>query len=297
MVEILVSDNPKISVIIASYNHAPYVESSIRSVMAQTYSNIELLVIDDGSTDGSVEVIEQLQREFGFYFVAQKNQGLSRTLNMAIARSTGEYVAPFGSDDIMLPGRLALQIEYMRDKPEVGICAGAVTKIGADGMPLGNDKPPYWRRLDFDDIFLNRKPGSPAATLLFRREVLDAVQGFDPDISLEDLYIELKVTRAGWFIDVLGEVLALYRVHESNTYKNYRFMVESVLATFSCFNDHPAYQQVCNEYRNSMFLKCASRDKVLALKLLRELPLSAWDRKTLRGIYRLLRSDVDRDYR
>ena len=288
--EILVSTvpYPKVSVIIASYNHAPYIEASIRSVMAQTYPDIELLVVDDGSSDDSVAVIERLQREFDFDFKVQDNQGLSRTLNAAIARSSGEYVAPFGSDDIMLPNRLALQVEYMRDKPEVGICAGSVTSIGPDGAPLGNDKPPYWRRLDFDDVFLNRKPGSPAATLLFRREALEEVGGFDPDIRLEDLVIELKITHAGWFIDVLGEALAFYRVHSSNTYKNYPFMVENVLMTFSRFSDHPAYEQVCANYRNSMFLKCARQDKALARRLLRELPLRAWDGKTIKGLYRLL---------
>lgn len=286
---------PKVSVIIASYNHARYIEASIRSVMAQTYPDIELLVVDDGSSDDSVAVIERLQREFDFDFKVQGNQGLSRTLNAAIARSSGEYVAPFGSDDIMLPNRIALQVEYMRGKPEVGICAGSVTSIGPDGEPLGNDKPPYWRRLDFDDIFLNRKPGSPAATLLFRREALDAVGGFDPHIRLEDLVIELKITHAGWFIDVLGETLAFYRVHASNTYKNYPFMVENVLMTFSRFSDHPAYEQVCANYRNSMFLKCARRDKVLARKLLRELPLRAWDGKTIKGLYRLLLPSRSRD--
>lgn len=288
--EILVSNDlyPKVSVIIASYNHAPYIEASIRSVMAQTYPNIELLVVDDGSTDDSVAVIERLQGEFGFDFKVQANQGLSRTLNAAIARSTGEYVAPFGSDDIMLPGRLAAQVDYMRGKPEVGICAGSVTSIGPDGKPFGNDKPPYWRRLDFEDVFLNRKPGSPAATLLFRREALEAVGGFDPEVRLEDLIIELKITRAGWFIDVLGEVLALYRVHASNTYKNYPFMVDNVLLTFSRFSDHPAYEQVCNNYRSSMFLKCARRDKRLAIRLLRELPITAWDARTVRGLVRLL---------
>lgn len=256
--------------------------------MAQTYPNLELLVVDDGSTDGSVKVIKGLQKEFGFDFEAQSNQGLSRTLNAAIARSNGEYIAPFGSDDVMLPGRLATQVEYIHDKPEVGICAGSVSCIGPDGVPLGNDKPPSWRRLDFEDIFLNLRPGPPAATLLFRREALEAVGGFDPEVRLEDLIIELKITRAGWFIDVLDEVMALYRVHATNTYKNYPFMVDNVLRTFSRFSDHPAYEQVCNNYRNSMFLKCSQRDKELALRLLKDLPLKAWDGRTLRGLLRLM---------
>ncbi|MFX5756325.1 alpha-1,3-rhamnosyltransferase, partial [Acinetobacter baumannii] len=88
--------------------------------------------------------------------------------------------------------------------------------------------------------------------------------GFDPDIRLEDVYIELAVTKAGYVIDILGEVLAQYRKHPTNTYKNARFMVDNVFKTYSQFSDHPDYEQVIMRFRNSMFLKCSNRDKVLA---------------------------------
>lgn len=280
-------EQPLVSVIIASYNHGPYIEASIASVLAQTYDNIELLVVDDGSSDDSVERIQRLQRLHGFDFRVQKNQGLSRTLNETVARARGELITPFGSDDVMLPQRLALQVAYMQGKPEVGICAGNIEEIDALGNSRGEPRELQLRRLDFDDVFLNRKAGAPAPTLMFRREALAKVGGFDPQIRLEDLYIQLKITRAGYFVDILGEVLAQYRVHGSNTYKNYRFMVDNVLRTYAQFSDHPAYQQVCNSFRSSMLLKCARQDKSLARELLAELPLRSWDRKTLRGLWRL----------
>ncbi|MFO5782793.1 alpha-1,3-rhamnosyltransferase, partial [Klebsiella pneumoniae] len=114
-----------------------------------------------------------------------------------------------------------------------------------------------FRRLDFDDLFLDRKPGPMAPTLMFRREALEMVGGFDPDIRLEDVYIELAVTKAGYVIDILGEVLAQYRKHPTNTYKNARFMVDNVFKTYSQFSDHPDYEQVIMRFRNSMFLKCS----------------------------------------
>jgi alpha-1,3-rhamnosyltransferase len=280
-------EQPLVSVIIASYNHGPYIEASIESVLAQTYPNIELLVIDDGSTDDSVERIQRLQQIHGFDFRVQKNQGLSRTLNETIARARGELITPFGSDDVMLPQRLALQVAYLQGKPEVGICAGNIEEIDASGHSRGAPRPLQLRRLDFDDVFLNRQPGAPAPTLLFRREALAKVGGFDPLIRLEDLYIQLKITRAGYFVDILGEVLAQYRVHGSNTYKNYRFMVDNVLRTYAQFSDHQDYAEVCARFRNSMLLKCARQDKALARELLAELPVRRWDRKTLRGLWRL----------
>ena len=135
---------------------------------------------------------------------------------------------------------------------------------------------------------MDRKPGAPAPTLLFRREALERVGGFEPDLRLEDLMIELKITHAGYFIDILGEPLALYRVHDSNTYKNYRFMVDNVLKTYARFSDHPAYPEVCARYRNSMLLKCARSDRALAWALLREIPPRFWRWKTLRGLARML---------
>lgn len=280
-------EQPLVSVIIASYNHGPYIEASIASVLAQTYGNIEFLVVDDGSSDDSVERIQRLQRLHGFDFIVQKNQGLSRTLNESIARVRGDLIVSFGSDDVMLPQRLALQVAYLRDKPEVGICAGNIEEIDELGNSRGAPRELQLRRLDFDDVFLNRQVGAPAPTLMFRREALARVGGFDPQIRLEDLLIQLKITRAGYFVDILPDVLAQYRVHGSNTYKNYRFMVNNVLRTYAQFSDHPAYGWVCNSFRNSMLLKCARQDKQLARELLAELPLRSWDRKTLRGLWRL----------
>ena len=282
------TDEPLVSVFIASYNHAPYIEASILSVLEQTYQNIELLVVDDGSTDDSVERILKLQKQHNFDFHSQPNQGLAKTLNDCIARSHGSLIAPFGSDDIMLPERITIQVAYMQDKPEVGICGGNTQIIGANGESLEKRNKKYvHRRLNFDDVFLNTKPGVPAPTLFFRREALEAVGGFDTEIRLEDLLIALKITHAGYVIDVLEDVLAKYRVHDSNTYKNYQFMIDNVLKTYAKYQDHPAYSKVRLRFINSMALKCARNDKALTRQLLKQLPLRSWNSKTLRAIFRL----------
>lgn len=287
-----VSETPLVTVIIASYNHARYVEESINSVLMQTYKKIELLVIDDGSTDDSPALLKRLQAQHGFDLQLQANQGLARTLNDAIARARGNLIVPFGSDDIMLPHRIATQVAYMKDKPDVGICSANIETIDQDGRIMGareqrNRNLPF-RRLDFDDMFLDRKPGPMAATLMLRREALEKVGGFNPQIRLEDVYIELAIARAGYFIDVLGEVLAQYRDHPNNTFKNGRFMVNNVLMTYAVFRDHPQYEQVCMRFRNSMLLKYANRDKKLAREILAEIPAKYWNKKTLRGVFRLI---------
>ncbi|HEN8713156.1 TPA: glycosyltransferase [Pseudomonas putida] len=287
-----VTDTPLVTVIIASYNHARYIEASINSVVNQTYKNIELLVVDDGSKDDSPAVLKRLQAQHGFDLRFQANQGLARTLNDAIARAKGDLIVPFGSDDIMLPHRIATQVEYMHSKPEVGICSANIETIDHDGKVMGareqRKRNLPFRRLDFDDLWLDRKPGPMAATLMLRREALEKVGGFNADIRLEDVYIELSIARAGYYIDVLGEVLAQYRDHPTNTFKNGRFMVDNVLKTYAHFKDHPQYEQVCMKFRNSMVLKYANRDKQLTREILADIPLKYWNRKTLRGLWRLL---------
>lgn len=282
---------PLVSVIIASYNHAPYIEACILSVVRQSYPHIELLVIDDGSTDDSVELIERLRQQYGFDFRIQRNQGLTHTLNGAIARATGSLIVPFGSDDIMMPERIAKQVAYIWDKPEVGICAGNIELIDSKGQLFPEKRQRRdiaFRRMDFEDVFMERKPYSPAPTLMFRKEALEKVGGFDTQIRLEDLLIELKITHAGYYIDCLNEVLAQYRKHESNSSKNTRFMVDSILHTYAQFQDHPQYEFVRTRFLNSMFLKCSNRDRAYARQLLRQIPFRRWNKKTWRGLGRLL---------
>lgn len=289
--------HPLVTVIVASYNHGSYIEQCILSVVKQTYPNIELLVIDDGSTDDSVKRLERLQRQYGFDLRVQKNKGLTHTLNEAIARAKGSLIAPFGSDDIMMPERISKQVAYMQGKPEVGICAGNIELIDSNGrlFPESRQRREIaFRRLDFDDVFMERKPYPPAPTLLFRKEALERVGGFDPEIRLEDLLIELKVTHAGYFIDCLGEVLAQYRKHGSNSSKNTPFMIDSILRTYALFQDHPQYEFVRARFLSSMFLKCSNRDRGYARQLLRQIPFRRWNKKTWRGLARLIFSPLEK---
>jgi alpha-1,3-rhamnosyltransferase len=278
-----------VTVIISSYNHGPYIEQSISSVLQQTYSNLELLVVDDGSTDDSVERIRRLQEKHHFDFRAQKNQGLTNTLNEAAARARGDWIAPFGSDDIMMPERLAVQMEYVVGKPEIGICGGNIELMYADGASYPEEEQNRdlsFRRMNFDDVFLERKPCIPAPTMLIRHEALDRVGGFNPAIRLEDLYIQLKITHAGYCIDVLNALFARYRKHPTNSYRNVRFMTESILAIYADYADHPEYDNARLKFINSMFVKASKRDRHLAAELLAQLPMSAWNARTLRGVLR-----------
>lgn len=286
----MTDQNPLVSIIVSCYNHEEYIEECLLSILNQDYNNIELLVVDDGSSDASVDVINRLKNKHDFYFKPQENKGLTKTLNETISKSRGEYIVPFGSDDVMLPHRISNQIEYIKGKPEVGICGGNIELIDSNGTLYPESRQrrdtPF-RRLNFEDVFLERKPYVPATTLLIRKSVLEEVAGFDEDNRLEDLMIELKITRAGYYIDCLPVVLAQYRKHATNTYKNHRFMIDSILDTYERFSDHPDYEFVKYKFLNSMFLKVANRDRKLAKELLKDIPFEKWNKKTWRGLLRL----------
>lgn len=262
---------PRVSVIVASYNHARFLDACLRSIFAQTLRDFELLVVDDGSADDSVARLQALRTEVPFDLRVQANRGLVATLTEAVARARGTYVVPFGSDDVMRPHRLATQVAYLDAHPEVGICAGNVELIDADGRPLPakrqhTDLP--LRRLDFADRFLDRQRHPPAPTFMVRRRLWPAL---DPTIRLEDLQLVLAVTRAGHPVDCLGEVLAQYRVHGANTSKDDRFMIDCVLRSYARHADHPLYPEARRRYLHTMITRNRRRDPALAHELLAQL--------------------------
>ncbi|WP_426415760.1 glycosyltransferase family 2 protein [Aestuariirhabdus sp. LZHN29] len=284
----MAESSPLVSVIVACYNHAQYIEACLSSILRQTYPAIELIVIDDGSKDASVEVISALAKQHNFYFEAQANIGLSATLNKGIEIAKGEYIITFGSDDIMMLDRIEKQVAHMQANPDLGLCGGNMLKINEHGTILSRQKVNGEDRLNFEDVLLGRKEGTPAPTLFFRKEALEKAGGFHPEIKLEDLYIELKISSLGYPIGYMNDILAYYRVHPNNTYKNYRYMIDNVLRTYEEFSDHPDYWQAYYKFLNSMFVKCAPKDKPLARELLKQIPLREYRMKTLKGIGRLL---------
>lgn len=114
----------KISVVIPTYNQAQFIETTIRSVLQQTYTNLEIVVADDASTDGTAEIIRRyaaIDKRIKPLFATQ-NMGIARNFNRAFDACTGKYVAFLGGDDIMLPEKLEIQIEFLEKNPEYAMC-------------------------------------------------------------------------------------------------------------------------------------------------------------------------------
>src|ERR1700751_5485755 len=125
----------RVSVVVPSYNHAPFVEAARASLFKQTRAPARLLVIDDGSTDGSPRVIEKLLSECPFpcELVARENRGLCATLNEGLSKTFGEYFAYLGSDDLLLPGFLETRVALLEERERAVLAYGHAFIIGKRG--------------------------------------------------------------------------------------------------------------------------------------------------------------------
>ena len=281
------SEGPLVTVLIPSYNHKQYVADSVNSVLKQTWKQVELIVIDDGSTDGSMELLSVLSSQYGFKYIAQKNKGLTATLNSVLDSANGKYFCMLSSDDMAMPDKLEKQVAFMEGRPDVGLCGGSAINIGADGEPLLKQKVLPYGELDFDDVYMGQKKGPTAPSMMARTEALKSVGGYDPDIRLEDMDMWLKLTDGGWKIICLEDVFAYYRVHDTNTYKNLEFMLDAQLRSWGKYSDHSGWTEMRNRLLISTFLKAAKRDKMLAIKLISKIQLRAYNAKVFRGLIRL----------
>ena len=130
-----IEKNPLVSVVIPCFNHENFVQQTIQSVIDQDYKNIELIIIDDGSKDSSVEKIKSLvsvcvNRFDKFYFIHRINKGLCETLNEAIEICSGEYLCCIASDDIILNDKISYQVKYLENNSSSIGVFGGVEVIG-----------------------------------------------------------------------------------------------------------------------------------------------------------------------
>lgn len=127
------TDAPLVSVVAPCFNAEKYLEEALRSIYEQDYPNFEVIIVDDGSTDNSYAMLEQLQKVHGFQLYRQQNQGVSAALNFGLQHARGDYVATPDLDDIMLPHSLSVRAAYLDQHPEVGCVGALVIYIDSEG--------------------------------------------------------------------------------------------------------------------------------------------------------------------
>ena len=188
---------PLVSIIIPCYNHEKYVADAINSIINQTYKNIELILIDDGSQDNSKNVIMGLldkcnSRFSRVYFDSRINKGLCKTINEALEVCQGKYVSLIASDDLMLPEKTTIQVEFLERQPDVSGVFAAVELIDNKNNVVGQ-RISNKTEFSFDEIMLN-KHDLPTLTQMFRLEEIVSNGGYDDRVKIEDWYMLLKLS-------------------------------------------------------------------------------------------------------
>jgi glycosyltransferase involved in cell wall biosynthesis len=208
---------PLVSVLVPAYNADATLAATLQSALTSTYSNLEVVLVDDGSTDATVAIAEAFARDDQrVRILRQEHRGVSAALNFALNHISGEFVARLDADDLWHPTKLQKQVELMAADPAVALTHTFVRYIDASGRIVRDALPQELaRRAHCQCLYYGIVGGGSSA--VFRRSVLDAVGRYDERLSVwEDLVLHLEVAAAGE-IAFIPEYLTGYRLREESS--------------------------------------------------------------------------------
>lgn len=220
----------RVSVFVPCHDHSAFVGQTLRSIFTQTRAPDELLVIDDGSNDDSARIIENALKECPFpcEFISRPNKGLSATLNEGFSRTSGDYFAYLGSDDLWLPAFLEERIKLLGSRPDAVLAHGNSYTIDGEGRIFENSAD--WNTYVDDEArpLLDRSLAPISSTVCYRRSSLEQFS-WNEDSRLEDLELYLYLSYEGTFA-FDPRVLSAWRMHCNNTSRDTGWMMEECLA-------------------------------------------------------------------
>jgi alpha-1,3-rhamnosyltransferase len=221
---------PRVSVVVPSYNHAPFVGAALRSIIRQTRPPARLVVIDDGSRDGSPRLIEGVLKDCPFpcELVARGNRGLCATLNEGLAKTEGEYFAYLGSDDLWLPDFLAARVALLEARPRAVLAYGHAYLVDERGGVV--DCTLDWATYADGDAraMLLEEGYAPMSPTVVHRRAAVGRHGWNERARLEDYELYLRLSADGEFA-FDPRVLSAWRRHRTNTSGDFVWMIEARL--------------------------------------------------------------------
>ena len=217
---------PKVSVIIPSYNRAKLIGRAIESVLCQTYTDYEIIVVDDGSIDSTKEALRPYAGKIKYVY--QANQGISGARNRGIAEARGEYLAFLDSDDEWLPEKLAIQVDMLDKNKKLGLVCSRMLILDGDGKQRGY-KPEERTGKNFKEL-IEVGGDLPTSTVITRKECFDKVGVFDTGLPLmEDFEMWVRIASKYDIYMLPEKVLAYYHYHDDQITKDTIFVYESTI--------------------------------------------------------------------
>ena len=210
---------PLVSIITPSYNQVRYLEDTIQSVIRQDYANLEYIIVDGGSTDGSQQVIETYQDNLAWW-ISEPDQGQADAINKGFKRASGEIVAWLNSDDLYLPDAISSAVELFHQNPDVGVIYGDAVSADADGSFLNELRFSSWGTGDFLQFNIICQPA-----VFMKRSILENVGYLDPSYHFFlDHQLWIRLSRETTFLHH-PEIWAVSRYHQDA--KNITLAAES----------------------------------------------------------------------
>jgi len=209
------SSHPAISVLMTAYNSELFIRKAIQSVLDQTFSDFELIVYNDGSTDRTVAVVKEFADPRIRLLSSEKNRGVTYARQTTLSLAKGKYVAILDSDDIAFPTRLEKQYKFLETHPDVKLCGGNAVVIDEKGNHIVETLIPFYRpeelkvKLFFNNIFVN-------STVMYRREEVLSLGGYRDRVLAEDYDLFVRLANLYEIYILTEEFLVYYRLHSNN---------------------------------------------------------------------------------
>lgn len=207
----------KISVIMSVYNGKDYLEQAVNSVLAQTYTEFEFVIIDDCSTDGSYEMllsIAKLDNRVSL-FRNETNQGLTKSLNLGVKFSKGDYIARMDADDICIPQRLEYQLSYILENREVDLLYADTVLIDKNSEVICDS----WRPNNINKVLscLEKHNFIPHPTVIFRKSTFNRIGGYNENCRTgQDVDLWLRMRDQECHFGYLNKIVLMYRLNPSS---------------------------------------------------------------------------------
>ena len=227
----------KVSVIIPAYNGDRYLGEAINGVLAQTYGDYEIIVVDDGSTDNTPEVVRQFGDRLKYF--SQTNQGVAASRNLGFEKSQGEYIAFLDQDDIFLTHKLASQVALLDRDRDLGMVNSGWEIVDEQGKLLSAVQP--WQQIP-DLSLANLIIWKPVflGAMMFRRSWLERSPGFNPSLEqTPDVDLVLRLAATGCNAAWVEQTTVKYRQHEGNASNNTLLQAQELEQIVSRFFSQP----------------------------------------------------------
>lgn len=273
-------DFPLVSVLIPAYNHENYIQETIESIINQTYPNIELIILDDGSKDKTWEKITELKpkcenRFVKSHFETKQNEGTCITLNKLLKLSSGEFVYIIASDDLAKPQAIEKEVKFLQDNPDYALAVGDNEYVDSMGKQIFRTQKAFTSNIknakyktvkeflssklkidflsdDFGSYKTLYKENYIPNGYLIRKNIFETIGNFTKNAPLEDFWLMLQISKYKK-MKYIDEILFSYRIHDTNTIGNSTRMRE--LTTKTRNYEQKLLEKYLTNHKNDELLK------------------------------------------